>query len=170
MGLTAKSIAQAARTRLKDLQLHLKVPPPIVTAISMMLMWFVASQAPQYVVDIPGKSLAAIVIAAIGFAIGLPAIRLFRHQGTTVDPRYPDRSEALVVEGIYRYTRNPMYVGFAMLVSAWMVWLGNPVNIAVLAGFIAYITRFQIMPEEEALAVKFGSDYAEYKGSVRRWL
>ena len=150
--------------------MHLKVPPPIMTAISMMLMWLVATLVPQYAIDIPGKSVLAIVIAAMGFAIGLPAIRLFRHQGTTVDPRYPDRSEALVVKGIYRYTRNPMYVGFVMLASAWMVWLGNPVNIAVLVGFIVYITRFQIMPEEKALAGKFGSDYALYKESVRRWL
>ena len=170
MVLASKSIAQAVRKRIKDPLMHLKVPPPIVTAISMMLMWFVATLVPQYAIDIPGKSVLAIVIAAMGFAIGLPAIRLFRHQGTTVDPRYPDRSEALVVKGIYRYTRNPMYVGFAMLASAWMVWLGNPVNIAVLVGFIVYITRFQIMPEEKALAEKFGSDYALYKESVRRWL
>ena len=170
MVLASKSIARADHTRIKDLQMHLKVPPPIMTAISMMLMWLVATLVPQYAIDIPGKSVLAIVIAAMGFAIGLPAIRLFRHQGTTVDPRYPDRSEALVVKGIYRYTRNPMYVGFAMLASAWMVWLGNPVNIAVLVGFIVYITRFQIMPEEKALAEKFGSDYALYKESVRRWL
>lgn len=150
--------------------MNLKVPPPVVTAIAALIMWSVASLVPALSFAFPGQGYAAGLIAICGLAIGLPAIRLFRKEQTTVDPRYPERSEALVVNGIYRFTRNPMYVGFAFLLVGWMVWLGNPANTIVLAGFVAYITRFQIMPEEAALSSIFGDEYTRYRSRVRRWL
>ena len=73
-------------------------------------------------------------------------------------------------DGVYRYTRNPMYVGLACCVLAWGVYLQNFAALLGVVIFIAYMTHFQIKPEERALQEKFGDEYANFKSKVRRWL
>lgn len=75
-----------------------------------------------------------------------------------------------MVGGVYRATRNPMYVGLALLLLAWTVYLGAPLALLGVAAFVAYITRFQIVPEERVLAQKFGPEFGAYRSRVRRWL
>ena len=84
-------------------------------------------------------------------------------------PRAPERSSRLVTGGVYRFSRNPMYLALALFLLAWALWLGNGAALVWPALFAAYLTRFQIVPEERALAAKFGQEYAQYCRRVRRW-
>ena len=83
---------------------------------------------------------------------------------------HPERTTYLVTQGPFRYTRNPIYLADALLLAAWLVWLGNMLSVLVLPLFVIYITRFQIQSEERALALKFGEDYRGYCRRVRRWV
>ncbi|MEB0160908.1 isoprenylcysteine carboxylmethyltransferase family protein, partial [Pseudomonas sp. AH2 (2023)] len=88
---------------------------------------------------------------------------------TTVNPLRPDKAAALVSGGVYRVTRNPMYVGMMLLLVAWAVYLDSAWVLAGPVAFVAYITRFQIAPEERVLRAKF-ADFDAYAARVRRWL
>jgi protein-S-isoprenylcysteine O-methyltransferase Ste14 len=94
----------------------------------------------------------------------------FRRAKTTVNPMTPDAASSLVVSGIYRYTRNPMYLGFLLILTGWAALLSNMLALAVLPAFVVFMNRFQISPEERVLASLFPVDYAEYRARVRRWL
>lgn len=96
--------------------------------------------------------------------------REFQRAKTTVNPLHPERATAVVTGGIYRFTRNPMYVGIALVLVGWFVVVGGLSAIAGLPLFAWYITRFQVVPEERALSSKFGAEYADYLQSVRRWV
>ena len=94
----------------------------------------------------------------------------FRRARTTVNPLKPEAASALVTSGIYRYTRNPMYVGFALWLLAWGLYLASPLVLLGVLGFVLYMNRLQIAPEERALGRLFGADFAAYRQRVRRWL
>lgn len=94
----------------------------------------------------------------------------FRKAKTTVDPRYPNNSTALVVIGVYQYTRNPMYVGMLLSLMGVVVYLGNLSGLFIIPIFIWTMNELQIKWEEQALLEKFGEPYREYMVTVRRWL
>ena len=87
-----------------------------------------------------------------------------------MNPTKPEASSAVVSDGIYRFSRNPMYLSLLTGLAGWALFLENAAALLVLPMFVAYMNRFQIKPEERALLEKFGSSYAEYMRSVRRWL
>ena len=105
-----------------------------------------------------------------GWHSALPALLAFRRARTTVNPLRPERASTLVTTGVYRITRNPMYVGLMLALLAWSVFLASPLSLVGPVVFIAYINRFQIRPEEAVLTAKFGPVYEQYKSTVRRWL
>jgi protein-S-isoprenylcysteine O-methyltransferase Ste14 len=82
----------------------------------------------------------------------------------------PGSASSLVVEGVYKITRNPMYLGFLLALVGWAVCLANPLSFALIPAFVVYMNRFQIAPEEEALETVFKDIFRAYKASVRRWL
>ena len=94
----------------------------------------------------------------------------FRRAGTTVNPLQPENSSALVVGGIYRYTRNPMYLALLMLLFAWGIVLSNPYSMLAAWAFVPYMNRFQIRPEERAMTQRFGEEFLRYAARVRRWI
>ena len=150
--------------------LELRIPPPVVGLLlaSAVGAWaWPGHVAPAW--DGLRGGLTGLLLAA-GLACDVAGLLAFRAARTTVNPMAPQRSSALVTGGVYRLTRNPMYVGMVLLLSAWGVWLGTPVAVLAPVGFVAYITRFQILPEERVLADRFGRDYADYAARVRRWL
>jgi protein-S-isoprenylcysteine O-methyltransferase Ste14 len=102
--------------------------------------------------------------------VALSAVWLFRRFRTTVHPEKPENTTALVMTGIYRLTRNPMYVGVTLALLGWAVWLRVPVALLGPVAFVLYVNRFQIVPEERVLASKFGEAYAAYCRRVRRWV
>lgn len=105
----------------------------------------------------------------VGLALNLWPKLAFKRAGTTVNPLRPATSTQLVTGGVYRYTRNPMYLGHALMLCGWTVYLGHGLAYVLVPLFVAYVTRFQIQPEERALAQRF-VDYAAYCRQVRRWL
>jgi protein-S-isoprenylcysteine O-methyltransferase Ste14 len=113
---------------------------------------------------------AGLVPAALGIVIDLAAIRQFRQAGTTVNPLRPQSASRLVTGGIFRRSRNPMYVGLTCILVGYAVALGSASPWLVPAAFVATITWLQILPEERALATLFGAEYAAYRRDVRRWL
>ena len=154
--------------------LELKIPPPIVAALTAGAMWAAAQWIGfngLFAGLPPGwRTAGALFIGLIGLGFDLTGVLGFIRAKTTVNPLKPERSAALVTSGIYRITRNPMYVGMALLLLAWAIYLGSGTALLGPLVFALYITRFQIQPEERVLAVRFGSGFASYCAQVRRWL
>lgn len=147
-----------------------RIPPPIVGLLSAGLMWLLARELPQYRIPAPGATEAAILLAMIGAAIDLAGLAAFRKARTTINPLRPEKASSLVQNGIYRYTRNPMYLGMLVLLLAWTAYLAHPAAFAMLPLFVLYLNRFQIAPEERALARLFGAEFDAYRNRVRRWI
>ena len=147
-----------------------RIPPPVVACVVAVGMWLVAMVSPALALDGTlrlGLVAASLVAAAL---FGVLGFRAFGRAKTTVDPMHIDRASALVTTGIYRLSRNPMYVGLTLLLCAWAIWLAAPWAAAGPLLFVGFITRFQIVPEERAMSGLFGETYAEYRRRVRRWL
>lgn len=150
--------------------LDAKVPPPAVAAAAAAIVWGIAQLAPQAAMP-SGIRLAvslAIVVAGVAFSAG--GVLSFRHAQTTLNPTRPEEASSLVSTGIYRITRNPMYLGLSLVLVAWAVFLSSAWGLLGAAAFVLYISRFQIAPEERALSRLFDGEYESYKTSVRRWL
>jgi len=150
--------------------LELKVPPPIVVLALGIAMWALSRSTPALAAGGALTTGAAIAIALVGLAIGVSGARAFHRAQTTSSPLKPETTSSLVTDGIYRITRNPMYVGLVLLLVAWTVYLVNPWCAISPVAFVAYITRFQIKPEERTLTALFGDEYSRYTARVRRWL
>jgi protein-S-isoprenylcysteine O-methyltransferase Ste14 len=121
-------------------------------------------------VPLPGKLPVAIVLAVAGGLVALAGVVAFRRHRTTVNPFTPEQSSSLVDGGIYRFSRNPMYLGFLLALVGWWTYLANWVAALLLPVFVAYMNRFQIQPEERALTERFGGEFLAYCKKVRRWL
>ena len=147
-----------------------KVPPPVVGALVAAGMWGLSLLGPQLSIPPVPKCAAVAMLVAAGLAFDLVGLLAFRAARTTLNPLEPERATALVTGGVYRITRNPMYVGMALLLLAWAVYLAALLSFAGLVVFVAWITRYQIRPEERVLAGRFGEEYARYTARVRRWL
>ncbi len=150
--------------------LELRVPPVVVVLVIAALMAVVADRLSGVVFELPGGVYLAVLCVALGLALILSGVQRFRRAATTVDPRYPERSRELVVVGVYRVTRNPMYLGMLLVLAGLSVHLANPVTLLGLPIFVLYMNRFQILPEERALTAQFGEPYRDYCREVRRWL
>lgn len=150
--------------------LELKVPPPLVVLVTALLMWLTPAAAGLVPIPHAARVLCAFVLACAGFGITFAGLASFRRAETTVSPVEPQLASSLVMRGIYRHTRNPMYLGFLVALLGWAVFLVNPLNLLWVVAFALYIARFQIVPQERVLASLFGSEYAAYRGRVRRWV
>jgi protein-S-isoprenylcysteine O-methyltransferase Ste14 len=150
--------------------LELKVPPVGVVLVVAWLMWFASGTVPALEFTLPAREVVAALFAAAGLAVGVMGIVSFARAKTTVNPMKPGAASSLVVSGIYRYSRNPMYLGLLLILVGWAWYLSNALAFLLLPGFILYMNRFQIEPEERALASLFGEAFMAYKARVRRWL
>jgi protein-S-isoprenylcysteine O-methyltransferase Ste14 len=147
-----------------------RIPPPIVALLTGAAMWAAARGASAAALPFFARvGLSSLLFVAAG-AFGFPALVAFRRAHTTTNPVRIDRAAALVTSGVYRFTRNPMYVALTLLLCAWAVWLlALPSALGPLV-FASYINRFQIVPEERAMRAKFGEAYDAYRLRTRRWL
>ncbi len=148
-----------------------RIPPPLVMAAIGLAMAATAAlvQAPLPLAAALRWGLAAALFLLAG-RYGVPAIRAFLQAGTTINPVVIDRASVLVTTGPFSRSRNPMYVAMALLLAALALALGNGLALLGPLLFVLFTTRFQILPEERAMAAKFGNAYADYRGRVRRWL
>ncbi|WP_140626880.1 methyltransferase family protein [Methylibium rhizosphaerae] len=150
--------------------LELKVPPPVVALVVALLMWGCAQLTPPLDVPPVYRLCVALVLFAAGLVLRLAAQLSFRKAGTTVNPLDPSRSSAFVSRGVYRFSRNPMYLGRVLQLLGWAAFLANAAAVLLVPLYVLYVTRFQILPEERMLTEQFGGDYLRYTHTVRRWL
>ncbi|XGV97941.1 MAG: isoprenylcysteine carboxylmethyltransferase family protein [Leptolyngbya sp. BL-A-14] len=149
--------------------LETKIPPPIIAVLFGLGMWVLAIRLP--VVEVSSVRIVAAAVIAIAAAVfALLGIVSFRRAKTTINPVNPEKASSLVSSGIYGISRNPMYVGLALLLVAWAVYLASLWSLIGVLGFILYVNRFQITPEERALTTLFGDEFVSYQAKVRRWL
>jgi len=150
--------------------LRLRLPPLVVVALAGSSGWFTAGLVPFLSLEFAGRVELAAILGLLGVTCSVLGVDSFRRAGTTVNPMTPDATTALVVSGIYRITRNPMYLGFLLLLLAEIVWLANPLALLIAPSFVSYLNRFQIGPEEFALQNRFGAEFQSYTHRVRRWI
>ena len=152
------------------ISLALLIPPPVVVALFGLMMWACAQELSvgRFVLAWPDLVLGLLLAGGL-WLIGSAAGALLRAR-TTVNPLRPGNTSVLVVSGVFRWSRNPIYLGDLLLLLAWFLWLGQWVNLLLLAGYVSYMNRFQIEPEERILAQRFGDAYLSYCARVRRWL
>ena len=151
-------------------RLETKVPPPIVALLFALAMWPLARGLPHLALAPPLRIGVACLVVGIGAVFAVGGFVAFRRAKTTVDPTDPSKASSLVTSGVYRITRNPMYVGLVFLLTGWAIALASPVLLAAPFVFALYISHFQIQPEERALTAIFGNAYRDYRTKVRRWL
>jgi protein-S-isoprenylcysteine O-methyltransferase Ste14 len=110
------------------------------------------------------------VIMLAGLCLDAIAFLQFRKNETTISPLSPEKASTIVINGLYKYSRNPMYLGLLIVLIGWALFLGNLASFACLPIFVRLITRFQIIPEERILRENFGEPYEKYLTKVRRWV
>jgi protein-S-isoprenylcysteine O-methyltransferase Ste14 len=151
-------------------RLELAIPPPAVMLVIGLIMWLLSRLFPALALPWGSNVTGAFVIGLVGLTISLAGIASFKRASTTVDPRQPAKASTLVTSGIYRHSRNPMYLGILLTLIGWAVFLGNVLSLAAAFAFVPYMNRYQIEPEERLLQGKFGREFSAYKARVRRWI
>lgn len=150
--------------------LELKIPPPLIALFLAILMWCTPPLAGSVAIPSSLRTGLALALAGLGLGIAVSGVVAFRRARTTLNPIKASSASALVGNGVFRFTRNPMYLGLLLELFAWTVFLSNPMTLLFLLVYVLYINRFQIVPEERALTSLFGTEYLAYTKSVRRWL
>lgn len=150
--------------------LELKIPPLGLVIISALLMWLASAYFPALNFRFPFQWLVAWIIGLSGALVCVLGIIEFKRAKTTVNPTKPESGSSLVRSGIYRHTRNPMYLGFLLILTGCAVTVANFASLLILPAFVLYMNRFQIKPEERALASIFGADFKTYCAAARRWI
>lgn len=150
--------------------LELKIPPLVVACISAFLMYLLSLNTLSLALYIEHGTTIAITFLLTGTSIALAGVSAFRTHSTTVNPTTPQMSSTVVKTGIYRFTRNPMYLGFSLILIGQAIYLSNAASVLGIPIFITYINIFQIKPEERFLTDKFGEKFSEYMQSVPRWI
>jgi len=150
--------------------LKTRIPPPVLALGTGVLMWWIDRQIPLVRLVAPPWNRVGWGFIGIGLAVDAVSVAAFIRAKTTVNPLRVDRSTSLVVTGLYRVSRNPMYLGLMMVLIGWALLLGSVGAILLIILFERVMVIAQIRPEEVALAAKFGNEYANYASRVHRWL
>jgi len=150
--------------------LTLKIPPVALVAIFAVAMILSAKLVGGAIEITLYRQVGIVVTLMFAAYFALAGVLAFKKAKTTVNPMKPDESSELVNHGVYRISRNPMYVGFVFILISLATYLGHTFLSLFIFGFIAYMNVFQIKPEERALEEIFGQAYLDYLKQVRRWL
>ena len=149
--------------------LELKIPPAVVFLFCIGLLWLLDSYLPQLFHLSVSKWIIRPLLA-LGVLTGIAGVIQFAVQSTSVNPHKPDHASSIVTSGVYRLSRNPMYLGMLFILLAAVLKFGHPLGLIVLPFYVWYMNRFQIIPEESVMEEKFGEEYRSYKQRVRRWI
>lgn len=145
-----------------------KIPPPLVTIFFGCCIYF--SKDFFLTINTQVLTLFSYVLFLLGFGILFSAARSFKEYKTTINPIKIETASSLVVSGIFNYSRNPMYLGMALILLGLSLKFNLIGGLIFTALFILFITNFQIKPEEKAMQKIFGEEFLSYKNKVRRWL
>lgn len=147
-----------------------KIPPPIIGGLIAAAMWVGATVGPHLMLSDGLRYTVTISLVLMGLVFESTAVLAFRSHRTTVNPMSPERTRSVVTTGVYRISRNPMYVGMSCMLLGLAVYLTSLLSAFGPVMFVCYITHFQIKPEERVLTRLFGDDYLQYLEKVRRWV
>lgn len=150
--------------------LELKIPPPVIFLACAGAMELAASHCPWAAIPVPFRKILTMFPVLLGGALGAAGIWTFLKARTTIHPNRPEHSAALVTTGLYRISRNPMYLGLLLILAGWAIFLANLAAFGFLPAFVFVMNRLQILPEERILRGKFGPGYDAYCRTVRRWI
>jgi len=153
-----------------SLHLNMLVPPPAALLIGTASIWGLSEWLPATGFDMPAQAWLAGLLFAAGLGLMIAAAGSLQKAHTTINPIWPDHAKHLVTSGIYRYSRNPIYVGDALILTGMVFWFGNWLGMVIVGLFVIFIDRVQIRAEEAALHRLFGEGYQNYIARVRRWL
>ena len=150
--------------------MKLLIPPPIQALLSAIMMCFISRYFTHANFSLNGINIFALIFLIIAAIIIILSMYKFKKIKTTISPLRPNKTSSLVKSGIYEYTRNPMYLGLLLMLFSTALFLKNLISFLIIPLFILFITKNQILPEEEALENIFGEEYKNYKKKVRRWI
>lgn len=148
-------------------RLRNRVPPVLVAVLCGLLMWF-GTVADEFSLTLWQLLLASVLLLLAGQSAWLRCLG-FRRASTAVNPLAPHQASSLLESGIYRYSRNPMYLGFVIALLALAVVVGSLYALLGVVAFSVYIHYLQILPEEQALQQRFGTSFRRYKQRFGRW-
>ena len=146
----------------------LKIPPPLLVLILVVSSFF--SSKKINIILIPNQNIVSIIILLVGLLILIIPVSNFIKYKTTIDPIKFKKVNKLITSGIYKYSRNPMYLGLLMIVISSSILYLNIYSVITPFLFYWWINRFQIKREEIFLSEKFGKEYLSYKTKTRRWI
>ncbi|MEX0430369.1 methyltransferase family protein [Spiribacter insolitus] len=147
-----------------------RLPPPLLLLLAGIGAWAIDRWWPSARLELSGQATLAVILAGLSVAVMMISAIWFARAHTTINPMHPEQTRHLITTGPYARSRNPIYLADALLLFAWILWLGNVASLVMLPAFTVALTVWQIRPEEEALATKFGEDYRAYCRRTRRWL
>ena len=146
----------------------IKIPPPLIVLVLIISIYFSSKKID--LINIPLQLEISIFILSAGILIFVNPVLQFIKSKTTVNPIQFEEVNKLVTSGIFKYSRNPMYLGMLMIVLSTSIFYLNIYSILTPLLFILWINKFQIKREEEFLTEKFGDEYLSYKKKTRRWI
>jgi len=146
------------------------IPPPVALLLGIALIWGLSEWLPAANLNIPGRPWLSGLLFAIGLGLMILAAWSLQKAHTTINPIWPDHAKHLVTSGIYRHSRNPIYLGDAVILLGMVIWFGNWLGLVVVALFVLFLDRVQIRAEERALGRLFGDGYRDYLYRTRRWI
>ena len=145
-----------------------KIPPPIVTLFFGLCIYFSRPYFPEFSNSVLNS--LSIISFVVGIFVFAAAVSSFKKQKTTVNPISIENASSLVVSGIFKYSRNPMYLGMSFVLLG-LAFKFNLIGGLLFTGiFMLFITIFQIKPEEVAMEKLFDQEWKDYTKNVRRWL
>jgi len=150
--------------------MELKVLPVFQVLIATLLMVLITRIFPQFNFELSTNKIFSLGIFLLAMIVGLLAVYCFKQHQTTVNPTKPENASKVVDSGIYALSRNPMYLALVLVLISLCFYLHNVSAFFILPPFIWYITKYQIIPEEQALTILFGEDFESYCSRVRRWV
>ena len=145
-----------------------KFPPPLVALTFGFLINYTKNIFPK--IEIKNEIIFGSFMIISGLIIILSAIILFKKYQTTITPLNPSNATKLITDGIYKFSRNPMYLGLLLVLVGISIILNLTGGFFFILLFILYINLFQIIPEENAMVDLFKDEFLEYKKNVRRWI
>ena len=145
-----------------------KIPPPVVTFICGIVIYFSKSIFNQFLSY--SNNTVSLFLLISGFVVFISAVQSFRKKKTTVNPLEPRQASSLVTSGIFKFSRNPMYLGMLIILLSISFKFNLIGGIITSLFFYFFITKFQIVPEEAAMNELFGNQFIDYCKKTRRWI
>lgn len=145
-----------------------KIEPPAFLFIMIVIAVILHFVLPVYKIIQGPLRLSGIILIIIGVWLNIWADNIFKRIKTTVKPY--EKPSSLTVEGPFKFSRNPMYLGMLIILLGLVVILGSATPFIVSIAFYAIVMIFYIPFEEKSMEETFPNKFPEYKKKVRRWI